>query len=88
MTAARGKAVRDEHDTPARSGRGAAPVRAAPPAGHRLSAAGSIGRLSDVIVRLRGADYPVVTGLVATVGGRAVFVPSRAGRRSLRGRCG
>jgi sporulation protein YlmC with PRC-barrel domain len=35
----------------------------------------SIGRLSDVIVRLRGAEDPVVTGLVATVGGRAVFVP-------------
>ena len=28
-----------------------------------------------MIVRLRGADDPVVTGLVATVGGRAVFVP-------------
>jgi CBS domain-containing protein len=36
---------------------------------------GSIGRLSDVIVRLRGADYPVVTGLVAKVGSRSVFVP-------------
>jgi CBS domain-containing protein len=36
---------------------------------------GSIGRLSDVIVRLRGADYPVVTGLVAKVGSRLVFVP-------------
>ena len=36
---------------------------------------GSIGRLSDVIVRLRGAGYPVVTGLVATVGGRSLFVP-------------
>jgi CBS domain-containing protein len=35
----------------------------------------SLGRLSDVIVRLRGADLPVVTGLVATVGGRDVFVP-------------
>jgi MgtE intracellular N domain/CBS domain len=35
----------------------------------------SIGRLSDVIVRLRGADQPVVTGLVAVVGGRKVFVP-------------
>jgi CBS domain-containing protein len=35
----------------------------------------SIGRLSDVIVRLRGADQPVVTGLVAAVGGRKVFVP-------------
>jgi CBS domain-containing protein len=36
---------------------------------------GSIGRLSDVIVRLRGADSPVVTGLVATVGGRSLYVP-------------
>jgi CBS domain-containing protein len=34
-----------------------------------------IGRLSDVIVRLRGADLPLVTGLVATVGSRSVFVP-------------
>src|ERR1700722_8225331 len=39
------------------------------------SAGGIIGRLSDVIVRLRGADYPVVTGLVVAVGGRPVFVP-------------
>jgi CBS domain-containing protein len=35
----------------------------------------SIGRLADVIVRLRGADNPMVTGLVASVGGRDVFVP-------------
>ena len=35
----------------------------------------AIGRLSDVIVRLREADHPVVTGLVVTVGGRPVFVP-------------
>jgi sporulation protein YlmC with PRC-barrel domain len=35
----------------------------------------SVGRVADVIVRLRGADYPVVTGLVAAVGGRQVFVP-------------
>jgi hypothetical protein len=35
----------------------------------------SIGRLADVIVRLRGADQPVVSGLVAAVGGRDVFVP-------------
>jgi CBS domain-containing protein len=35
----------------------------------------SLGKLSDVIVRLRGADYPLVTGLVAAVGGREVFVP-------------
>src|SRR5215472_16031858 len=35
----------------------------------------SAGRVADVIVRLRGADYPVVTGLVAAVGGRPVFAP-------------
>jgi CBS domain-containing protein len=35
----------------------------------------TIGRLADVIVRLRGADYPLVTGLVVTVGGREIFVP-------------
>ncbi|HEY7147052.1 MAG TPA: CBS domain-containing protein [Streptosporangiaceae bacterium] len=36
----------------------------------------SIGRLSDVIVRLRGADLPLVTGIVAAVGGgREVYVP-------------
>ncbi len=35
----------------------------------------SIGRLADVIVRLRGADYPLVTGLVAAVGSREIFVP-------------
>jgi CBS domain-containing protein len=36
----------------------------------------SLGRLADVIVRLRGGDYPLVTGLVAAVGGREVFVPA------------
>lgn len=35
----------------------------------------SLGRLSDVIVRLRGADYPLVTGVVVMVGGREIFVP-------------
>ncbi len=35
----------------------------------------SIGRVADIIVRLRGADYPAVTGLVAAVGGREIFVP-------------
>ncbi|MGO8883101.1 MAG: magnesium transporter MgtE N-terminal domain-containing protein [Streptosporangiaceae bacterium] len=36
----------------------------------------SIGRVSDVIVRLRGAELPLVTGLVASVGGgREVYVP-------------
>ncbi|HWF21623.1 MAG TPA: CBS domain-containing protein [Acidimicrobiales bacterium] len=34
-----------------------------------------VGKVDDVIVRLRGEDYPVVTGLVAKVGGRRVFVP-------------
>ena len=35
----------------------------------------TIGKLTDVIVRLRGSDYPLVTGLVAAVGGREIFVP-------------
>ncbi|AXG82997.1 magnesium transporter MgtE N-terminal domain-containing protein [Streptomyces paludis] len=35
-----------------------------------------VGRLSDVIVRLRGRDYPLVTGVVAEVGGREVFLPA------------
>jgi CBS domain-containing protein len=35
----------------------------------------SIGRLSDVIVRLRGPDFPVVTGLVVVVEKRSLFVP-------------
>jgi len=35
----------------------------------------TIGKLADVIVRLRGADYPLVTGVVVTVGGREIFVP-------------
>ncbi|HUB37805.1 MAG TPA: CBS domain-containing protein [Streptosporangiaceae bacterium] len=35
----------------------------------------SIGRLSDVIVRWRGDQLPLVTGLVAAVGGREVYVP-------------
>ena len=34
-----------------------------------------VGKLDDVIVRLRGADYPVATGVVAKVGGRRLFVP-------------
>ena len=35
----------------------------------------TIGKLADVIVRLRGADYPLVTGVVVAVGGREIFVP-------------
>ena len=34
-----------------------------------------IGRVSDIIVRLRGTDYPLVTGLVVAVGGREIFAP-------------
>src|SRR5258708_36736452 len=35
----------------------------------------SIGKLADVIVRLRGAEPPLATGLVAAAGSREVFVP-------------
>jgi MgtE-like protein/CBS domain protein len=35
----------------------------------------SLGRLADVIVRLRGSELPLVIGGVASVGGREVFVP-------------
>jgi CBS domain-containing protein/sporulation protein YlmC with PRC-barrel domain len=35
----------------------------------------SIGKLADVIVRLRGEEPPPVIGLVAAVGSREVFVP-------------
>ncbi len=39
----------------------------------------AVGRVDDVIVRLRGADeYPLVTGIVADVGGREVFIGSKA----------
>lgn len=50
--------------------------------GSQILAAGSesIGRLDDVIVRLNGGDYPVVTGLVAKVGGRRVYVPIASAR--------
>jgi CBS domain-containing protein len=33
-----------------------------------------IGKVDDVIVRLRGGDLPLVTGLVAKVGGRRVYL--------------
>jgi CBS domain-containing protein len=39
----------------------------------------AVGRVEDVIVRLRDADdYPPVTGIVADVGGRPVFVGSKS----------
>lgn len=34
----------------------------------------SLGKIADVIVMLRGDDYPLVTGLVAKVGGNTVYV--------------
>jgi hypothetical protein len=37
-----------------------------------------VGKVDDVIVRLRGDDYPVTIGLVVKVGGRRVFVPISA----------
>jgi len=39
----------------------------------------AVGRVEDVIVRLRGADeYPLLTGIVAGVGGRQVFIGSKS----------
>jgi flagellar motility protein MotE (MotC chaperone) len=39
----------------------------------------AVGRVEDVIVRLQGtADYPLVTGIVAEVGGRQVFIGSKS----------
>ena len=50
---------------------------------------GKVGRVDDLIVRLGEDEYPPVTGLLATVAGRQVFVPAEAvsrieqgGRRS------
>ena len=40
----------------------------------------SLGRVQDVIVRLGGHAVPLVTGLVAAVGRREVFVAGRAAR--------
>jgi hypothetical protein len=36
---------------------------------------GRLGKVDDLIVRL-GEDYPPVTGVLATVAGRQVFVPA------------
>jgi CBS domain-containing protein len=47
----------------------------------------AVGRVEDVIVRLRGADaYPPVTGIVAGVGGRQVFIGSESIREYKPGR--
>jgi hypothetical protein len=37
-----------------------------------------LGRVDDLIVRLGDDEYPPVTGLLATVAGRQVFVPADA----------
>jgi CBS domain-containing protein len=37
----------------------------------------SVGKVDDVIVRLRGGDPPLVTGVVAKVGGRRVYLSIR-----------
>ena len=37
----------------------------------------AVGRIDDVIVRTRGGEYPLVTGLVVKVGGRRVYVDSK-----------
>ena len=45
---------------------------------HQLADRGGqpLGRLDDVIIQLRGTQYPPVTGLVARVGRRQVFIPA------------
>ena len=37
----------------------------------------ALGRVADVVVRLRGQDYPQVVGLVTEVSGRRVFLPAK-----------
>ena len=45
--------------------------------GDLLDPAGAkLGRVDDLIVRLGGEEYPPVTGLLATLAGRQVFVPA------------
>ena len=41
-----------------------------------------LGRVDDLIVRLGEDDYPPVTGILAAVAGRQVFVPAESSRRS------
>jgi len=44
----------------------------------RDRAGGKLGRVDDLIVRLGDDEYPPVTGVVAAVAGREVFVPAEA----------
>lgn len=41
-------------------------------------AGGKVGRVDDLVVRLGDAEYPPVTGVLARVAGRQVFVPGDA----------
>ena len=43
----------------------------------RDAAGGRLGKVNDVIVRL-DSDYPPVSGVLATVAGRQVFVPAES----------
>ena len=47
---------------------------------------GKLGRVDDLIVRLGDEEYPPVTGLLATVAGRQVFVPAERWPRSSKAR--
>ena len=61
---------------PTRAGRGSTVLLSSLLRHAVLDAKGQdIGRLADAIVRLRGEDYPLLTGLAATVGPTTVFVP-------------
>ncbi len=35
----------------------------------------TVGKVDDVIVRLRSGNYPLISGLVGKVGGRRVYIP-------------
>ncbi len=65
-------------NAPARAAAGAVGLYLSGLAGRQLVAPGGqrLGRLSDVIVRLRWTRYPLVTGLVAKVARRTVYVPA------------
>ncbi len=57
----------------------------------RDASGGRLGRVDDLIVRIEGEEYPPLSGAVAQVAGRQVFVPAESiaeladGRLSLRG---
>ena len=62
-------------------------MRTSPPILHLSLVAGGdltdsggrrIGRVDDLVVRLEGTEYPPITGAVARVAGRDVFIPASA----------